>query len=729
MGAPALSTDSTRPERPPYGWAAAAAAVVLAIYVATLGPTTAFWDTSEYIAAARVLGIPHPPGNPLFVLTAHVWGLLPIVEHYAMRINLFAAVTSALSAGLWFLIADRWMRNLVSFRPARLAAAFAGVLVGATAWTVWNQSTVNEKVYTLSLLSMALVLWLAVHWADDEPGPHRDRWVILIAYVLALSSTNHQMGVLAAPAVAVYVLMTDWRVITRPKVVIGVGVAVLVGISINYLFLPIRAGQFPPINEGEPVGFFSQALADVLGRAQYAKPSVLDRQADFWSQTLNYLQYWGWQFGRDWPGASRIVTVLVSAVGLTGLLTLWQKDRRAGLAALTLFATLTAGLVFYLNFRYGFSIDPANPNLDREVRERDYFFICSFAYFGALVALGFGALMQLVVTSLGTERPEGQRWAMASPMLLLAIVPMIGNRETASRAGEYVARDFAFDLLQSVEPYAILITAGDNDTFPLWYAQEVEGIRRDVTVANLSLMNTEWHLKQLRRRPVFPFEPAASIPLWRAPTDTPDRPLGADSSPGWPVPTAPVFAMSEEDLTRLPEVDRVPAGARLQAGGINLPIPAEVLARQDFATVLLIRQNLGRRPIYFSWSAAGYPDQTFGLTEHLISEGMVRRLVSTPVEEAGSIVFSPSIGFVDVARTRALLFEGYRWQSAARHRPRGWVDVPSGSILSLYALTYASGASLFRQAGDSALAARADSVAAAVRSNITRGALYPRDPR
>ena len=79
------------------------------------------------------------------------------------------------------------------------AAAFAGVLVGATSWTVWNQSTVNEKVYTVSLLSIALVMWLVVHWGDDEPGPHRDRWLVLIAYVLALTSTNHLMGVLAGP--------------------------------------------------------------------------------------------------------------------------------------------------------------------------------------------------------------------------------------------------------------------------------------------------------------------------------------------------------------------------------------------------------------------------------------------------------------------------------------------------------------------------------------------------
>lgn len=716
-------------EKTPYGWAAGAAAAVLAIYIATLGPTTAFWDTSEYIAAAKVLGIPHPPGNPLFVLLAHVWGLVPLVEHYAARINLFAALTSALSAGLWFLVAERWMRNLVRHRGARLAAAFAGILVGATAWTVWNQSTVNEKVYTVSLLSMALVMWLGVHWADDKPGAHRDRWLILIAYVIALSSTNHMMGVLAAPAVAVYVLLTDWQVVLRWRVVLGVALAVAVGISINYLFLPIRAGQFPPINEGEPVGFFSQALQDVLSREQYGKPSVLDRQADLWSQFLNYFQYWSWQFGRDWPQASRVLTVLFSAVGLLGLFTLLQKDRRAGLAALTLFGTLTVGLVYYLNFRYGFSMHPENATLEREVRERDYFFICSFAYFGALVALGFGTLMQMVVDALGDRHPEPRRWAMASPMLLLVALPILGNATTASRADEHIARHFAIDLLESVEPYAILITAGDNDTFPLWYAQEVEGVRRDVTVANLSLMNTEWHLKQLRRREIFPFEPEGSIPLWRPRTDVADQPLGADSVPGWPAPTTPVFSMSEAELAALPEIDRVPPGARLQFGGIDLPIEANALLRQDLAVLMLIRDNLGRRPIYFAWSAAGYPDQTFLLTEHLITEGLVRRLVANPLSEDPAILFSPSMGFIDMDRTEQLLWNAYHWESVARERPRGWVDVPSNSILSLYSLIYSGAASTWRMLGDTATAVRADSVARAIQSNIDRGERYPFDRR
>src|SRR5437762_8195031 len=175
----------------------------LILYILTLAPTTQFWDTSEYIAAAYTLGIPHPPGNPLFVLIAHVFGLLPFMAGYAARINLFAAATSAVSAGCWFLVAERWLRSFVSVLWARRAAALAGALVSATVFTVWNQSVVNEKVYTLSLLSIALILWLIVRWDDQPAGEAHDHYLLLIIYLLALTATNHMMGVLVGPVVGV----------------------------------------------------------------------------------------------------------------------------------------------------------------------------------------------------------------------------------------------------------------------------------------------------------------------------------------------------------------------------------------------------------------------------------------------------------------------------------------------------------------------------------------------
>src|SRR5882724_6620939 len=187
--------------KPPYLMAACVSLGALVLYVLTLAPTTQFWDTSEYITAAYTLGIPHPPGNPLFVLMAHVFGLLPVARAYAERINLFAAFTSAISAGCWFLIAERWLRSFVPVLWPRRIAALAGALVSATAFTVWNQSVVNEKVYTLSLLSIALILWLIVRWDDQPAGEAHDHHLLLIIYLLALTATNHMMGVLVRPLV------------------------------------------------------------------------------------------------------------------------------------------------------------------------------------------------------------------------------------------------------------------------------------------------------------------------------------------------------------------------------------------------------------------------------------------------------------------------------------------------------------------------------------------------
>ena len=762
-------------ERPPYLWALLTAVVVFAIYLATLAPTTAFWDTSEYIAAARVLGIPHPPGNPLFVILAHVFGLIPLAASYAVRINLFAAVTSAAAAGLWFLVAERWLRGIVPHRWARYGAAFAGILVGATSWTVWNQSTVNEKVYTLSLLSIAVVMWLVVRWGDDEPGTHRDRWLVLIAYVMALTSTNHLMGVLALPALAVYVLWTDWRTVLRPWAVVTfwalllavsgkwtdmilggalqlplilgtLGIfgyalwksprdplvylgltAVIVGISLNYLWLPLRAAQYPPINEGEPVGFLSQALQDVLNRVQYGKPPLTERQASFTAQLANFWQYYSWQFARDWGGLARAATALFTVLGLGGLWALWKSDRRAGVAALALLGTLSVGLVYYMNFKYGFSQYPGEESLPREVRERDYFFIGSFAVFGAFVALGFGALMRTIVEFLRDRGTGRSRWAAASPVLALALIPLFGNRITASRADETLARDFAHDILQSVEPYGILITAGDNDTFPLWYAQEVEGIRPDVTLANLSLMNTRWHLRQLRRRETPQFDAADAAALWKPRPGEAGVPL-TDSARGpvtpttrWPHPEEPVFSLTTEQLDSLPEAMQVPENGGVTFDSLRIAFGQDILMLQDLATIFLIRDNLGKRPIFFSWSDGGYPDQTLGLSGYLVSQGLVRKLMSQPVVASDSIVLSPSLGFLNLPRTEKLLWDVYHWPTAARDRPRGWVDRPSGSILQLYAVVYGGAAKAFANAGRKDLSARADSVARGVMQNLNAG--------
>src|SRR5439155_1403218 len=100
-------------------------------------------------------------------------------------------------------------------------------------------------------------------------------------------------------------------------------------------------------------------------------------------QLLNYVQYFTWQFGRDWlPGIGRALAVLFGALGLLGARRHWRADRRAAVAMTTLILTLSVALVFYLNFKWGYSQAFGGPGLEHEVRERDYFFIASFAAWG-----------------------------------------------------------------------------------------------------------------------------------------------------------------------------------------------------------------------------------------------------------------------------------------------------------------------------------------------------------
>ncbi|HEX9729576.1 MAG TPA: DUF2723 domain-containing protein [Gemmatimonadales bacterium] len=731
--------EQTAEIRPPYGFAAIVGTAILALYVITIGPTTQFWDTSEYIAAAKVLGIPHPPGNPLFVLVAHVWGMVPVVAHYALRINLFAAFTSAASGALLFLVAERFLRPLLAEHWPRRAAAVAGTLVGSTAYTVWNQSVVNEKVYTLSLLAIALVLWLIVRWGDLTEGPRRDRLLLLVGYLVVLGSTNHMMSVLIAPAVAAYVLFTDWRQVLRPWVVMlavlaGLAVfgklsaivsgdittrvltfsliggalafalwsepkafarpmlsmavaAVLVGISLNYAFLPIRAAEYPAINEGEPTTW--PALQDVLNREQYQKPPVSQRMADLPSQIGNYLQYFTWQYAHDWSGPTRRgLAMLFGLLGLSGAFAQWRRDRRGAIAMTAVLVTVTVVLVYYLNFRYGYSYN-AGANLDREVRERDYFFVASFQLWGIWVGLGLASLYQAAHQALRRRVPSPQAWVAASPILLLACIPLAGNWLTASRAGERLARDFAVDLLQSVEPYAILITAGDNDLFPLWYAQEVEGIRRDVLVFNQSLMNTDWHLRQLLRRPQEPFDlEHAALPY---------RDFDG------PMPEGKPLDLTVEGVDSLPLYFDVRDRSLFRVGALEAAIQPGRYSRADLITLQLIQHNLGKRPVYFARTTGPTGDQ-LGLAPYLLSQGFARLLMPALIEGGPGRYAIAGFGWLDLPRTETLLFDVYHPESAARERPRGWTDQPSENILSIYYITYATYTGLIQQVGDSATA-------------------------
>jgi hypothetical protein len=656
------------------------------------------WDASEYIATAHILGIPHPPGNPLFVVLGRTWSLLlaPTGLPVAVRINLLAAATSAAAAGFYFLVAHRLLKGLLRDWGTRGSAGTPGinrepeagsetsaegwipqlgaglsVLVSATAFTVWNQSTVNEKVYTVSVAIIAAVIWLVLRWMDRRTEEGGMRYLLGAFYLMALGSTNHLMSVLPLPAVLLFVVLVGPAVFLRRAFWVRLVPLVVVGLSFNF-FLPIRAAEDPVINEGDPtctsfsgaaVAIYSvgragcENLSLVLSRFQYQKPPLTDRQAPLGHQLKNYFQYFDWQWARGFdpseqPRSGRNpITLVFLALGLWGLWSLWGSNRGAFFLLGGLVLTVTVGLVFYLNFKYGYSLAPEVQNRAlHEVRERDYFFIVSFGLWGILAGVGLMVFWLHLSDRLGGARTR----LKAAPVLLISVIPLVFNWAWASRAGDFATRDWAYDLLMSVEPYGVIFTNGDNDTFPLWYVQEVEGIRRDVTVVVGQYLYTSWYPKQLQE------------------LTSPDRqrPFLADQSAGiYEVPESPPL---EPILSLTPgDMDRV-AGGRLSndltvpLGPVAVRYPADAyLDRGDQLTLAIILDSIDERPIYFA-TPSGTLSQ-LGLQPWAVRHGLAAKLIPRDLgQDPGPGLVQNSEGFgndwFDVERSLKLVEDVYTYR-------------------------------------------------------------------
>jgi hypothetical protein len=301
-------------------------------------------------------------------------------------------------------------------------------------------------------------------------------------------------------------------------------------------------------------------------------------------------------------------------------------------------------------------------------------------------------------------------------VLLLAAIPLFTNWHWASRAGHRDTRDFASDILNSVEPYGVLVTVGDNDTFPLWYAQEVEGIRRDVIVANTSLLNTDWYVRQIIRRPIYEYDAATGPSIYRGRT--------------WTKPTTSPIHMSMSDADSVPAYYPLTAPMSFAAGDLHATIDPKnldhgVLQRADLFVLRMIQDSWPQRPIYFARTSGSYA-RSLGLGDNVLTQGLASKVFIPAKTGSKDTLYVQGDGWFDVPRSDSLWNHVFLGPQSVLNTG-DWIDRPSVGIPYLYVATGMELAEALKEQGKTAEAQAvfntSKRVATAVRlEELVRGA-------
>jgi len=668
--------------------------IAFGVYIKTISPTVAFWDAGEFIATSYILGIPHPPGTPLYVLIGRLFTLIPIADSVALRVNLLSAFFSALAAAILYksvvLITDHWFK-MATDNLVRLGAA-CGALALTFSLSFWNNA-VEAEVYGLSSCFMVAIFYLGLRWAKDPSKGYRPLYLIL--YLLALSIGNHLASFLVAFGLLALVWFADrraaagfaltpltlmplWAMVSSlgiesagtVSLVIFIAFAVFVAIKRPpnwkfiivcwllfamavsvHTYLPIRSRLDPAIDEANPETW--ESLRAVLQRDQYAPLPIFQRKSPFGYQIMMFFDY----FVGEMP-------IVVIAVGLIGLWFNWIRDKRSLVSLGLVFLASSLGLIIYLNFKLPpgkFLLDQFPPDSPagmaaREVREREYFYQPAYLFFSYWVAIGAVYLVKIAPKALAEQYRFGSRSLISGIMIIvvlaLPVTSVAVNYANSTREGDWIAHGYASNMLNSCEENAIIFTNGDNDTFPLWFLQEVEGIRKDVAVVNLSLLNTPWYWMQLKH--------------------------GENKVP---------LAISDEEISQMTYGRMLDEELFFSVGELKTKFEAGSLLRvQDIGVLLIIKSNAWKRPVYFAVTVS--TQNKVGLDDYLVMEGLVFRLHDTVQKET-----------INVDRTTYLLTEVYDY--AGVYDPHVRKPRNTMRLLSNYAAAFSRAGQKLLESGES----------------------------
>lgn len=655
--------------------------IAFIIYFLTKPASLSFWDCGEYITCSSILGVPHPPGNPFYILLGKFFTLLPFGLSDAQSISLLSIIFSSFSVLFVYLS----IVKLVAIWKTKSFYAHLAGIIGALFIAFSSEFWVNAieaEVYGGLSFFLTLIIWLSLVWTEKQENFDHQNILLLIVFLFFLGFGVHQTTLQIAPAILLIIVfpLLDFNKKLFKKAIIylvislalyffffsigktiGRGsfgkyvfalftigvlvyylhpyvktklwfwaiVMVVLGLS-THLILPIRAATDPFINEGDPSTW--GRFVDYVFRKQYGPTSFFVRRAPL-SVQLNkhFLRYFSWQFFDAYtisnviPLAKQFLHSLFQFItiflGISGIYYQFKKSKRSFIYLASLFFMSSIAMILVMNLQTA------------EVRDRPYFFITAYLLWAFWMGIGSIGIIRYL-----TKRIKVLGRIAMVVLLLLPVVNMASHYHKNDRSEELLALEYGQNFLNGLDENAIIFTNGDNDTFPLWFAQAVHdpnakeyvleqdtlkfkeiqgysvtdkeklspgtrrmlkqnyefkkdlgGIRKDVSVANLSLLNTPWYIKQLRD-----FE-GINIKL------------------------------SDKTIDNLRPL-KLSDDVSFRVGDISVNFKKDhVLYIRDQMVLQIIKENFGKRPIYFAVTVA----DKVGFDKYLKSEGMADRLVST----------------------------------------------------------------------------------------------------
>jgi tetratricopeptide (TPR) repeat protein len=594
----------------------------------------------------------------LFELVAGYLAILTATE-LGFGIGTFIAVPLMLGA--------TWLGIRVMERSNRTISVFYGLglffLVFVIAYVAAGNKIMDDSVLFLASPTVAFI----------------ERWVrspiLMVAFVLGYGGYLywlHKQGKLNLKYVGL---------------MLGL---VLLASTVQFIML-IRAKLGPSINEVNPSNW--RDFVSVLKREQYDPMKLVPRKTQFlteddwrmnqsaqfslfvayFEQVKFYLRYFFWQWGNArffdiflHVGWQAILGLIPPLLGLWGMWHQFKREKRSFVLIFVAFLVASVGLITYLNLKYSPS-DPRPMLKFREVRERDYFYAFSFVFYTIFVGVGAYAFLRWFADWVKSRKLPV--YVVSGALLAFGFVPMLLNLPEVTRHGDWIPAEYGFNMLVSCPgEHAVVFTNGDNDTFPLWFMQTVPSriakydptFGKNVAVANLSLLNTNWYCKQLKR--------------WGAPISFTESQIDK----------LPQGFVGKNNRTFLLK-DIMMRDIIATSAGIKLNWPNDYACTpEEFRAKVFTANYRPRTPVYFATTVSR--DNLEDCESYLRLEGLVNRVVP----EQG-------LNQVDAEKTRHLLSDVYVMNSMLD--PKVQKDENTRGLLINYAASYLALASEYQKAG------------------------------